>query len=244
MSSNVYLNTLSGDTFEVTPDKFNEVAKTYFSPMFEDDVHFVQCDNDNYIMVHTPLETQTYISIVQDPYQRKLKQINCRVLDLKGDKILYSVYTIYQIKNNDTENFKRIDDPRLSDESYTSFRSLLDHIQEGLVVRTTDRAYQYEKELLQHRLEVEWNRHQVHNELNEVISHINHTHLLPKTENLLKLFNVNSSVSKGLNTVIEMLPVYRHLGSKDDVEMNDFVGKELNNFFVKFYNDRLYKKDF
>ncbi len=210
MSSNVYLNTLSGDTFEVTPDKFNEVAKTYFSPMFEDDVHFIQRDNDNYIMVHAPLETQTYINIVQDPFQRNLKQINCRVLDLKGAKILYSVYTIYQIKNNDTENFKRIDDPRLSDESYT-FRSLLDHIQEGLAVRTTNRAYQYEKELLQHRLEVEWNRHHVHNELNEVISRI-----------------------KGLNSVIEkisdeMLPVYRYLGT----EMNETFGKELNKFSMQ-----------
>ncbi len=194
--STVYLTTLNGDTFEILPNKILETAKEYFSPEFDDDIHFIKYNDDNkndkYMMFHSPLETQTYITIKPDNMSY---EIDYRVLDLQENEIVHCTYRIREkddqicneidkeiahviendkkikeeLTNGYITGFVWLNDPKRAAYVYPLFSLLVYRIQkEGPMFGKTARACQYETEFVQYRLQVEWNRFRLNQQFKQM----------------------------------------------------------------------------
>ncbi len=208
---NVILTTLNGDKIEVegTQIEIADTAKAYFDTPFDEDVHISPLSTSNMLlMVHIPFHTQiqTYVKI------KKIMHTNTfviyhRILDLQGRVYSQNMYLIRKIGKQAYEFMNSCKLVWLNEEEaeispvMSSFYSLANYMACHLErdPNTTLRAFELAKEFITQRLEVDWNR----------------THL---NQELLRMRLIRASpwLSPSLTHIDPKIPVFRHLPPSED----------------------------
>jgi hypothetical protein len=211
---NLILTTLNGDKIEVegTQIEIADTAKAYFDTPFDEDVHISPLSTSNMLlMVHIPFHTQiqTYVKI------KKIMHTNTfviyhRILDLQGRVYSQNMYLIRKIGKQAYEFMNSCKLVWLNEEEaeispvMSSFSSLANYMACHLErdPNTTLRAFELAKEFITQRLEVDWNR----------------THL---NQELLRMRLIRASpwLAPSLTHIDPKIPVFRYL--PPDEESND-----------------------